>query len=68
MLYGVPSLSINGKISFAERNKRVVAFHSDDQPSRVLIFSSIGSTGLNLAIADVVILFVRFLINAVATN
>jgi len=68
MLYDIPSLSINGKISFAEQDKHVVAFYSDDQPSRVLIFSSIGSTGLNLAIVDVVILFVRFLINAVATN
>jgi len=52
MLYGVPSLSINGKISFVERDKCVVAFHSDDQPSHILVFSSIGSAGLNLAIAE----------------
>jgi len=68
MLYGIPSLSINGKISFAERDKHVVAFHSDDQPLHVLVFSSIGSAELNLAIADVIIFFVRSLINAVATN
>ncbi|KAF5347355.1 hypothetical protein D9756_010004 [Leucocoprinus leucothites] len=51
------SLSINGKIPFVERDKRVKEFYDDGNPNRVLVFSSVGSAGLNLAIADVVIFF-----------
>ncbi|KAF9442094.1 P-loop containing nucleoside triphosphate hydrolase protein [Macrolepiota fuliginosa MF-IS2] len=56
-LYGVKSLAINGKISFDQRDKRVKELYSDRNPARVLIFSSVGSAGLNLAIADIVIFF-----------
>ena len=56
-LYGVPSLAINGKVTFEQRHKKVKEFHEDDK-ARVLIFSNVGAAGLNLAIADVVIFFV----------
>jgi hypothetical protein len=57
-LYGIESLSINGAIPFKQRDMLVEEFvHKPDSP-RVLIFSSIGSAGLNLPIADVVIFFV----------
>ncbi|KXN84276.1 SWI/SNF-like matrix-associated actin-dependent regulator [Leucoagaricus sp. SymC.cos] len=56
-LYSVESLAINGKISFDQRDKRVKQFHKEDSKARVLVFSSIGSAGLNLSIADIVIFF-----------
>ncbi|KAF8054476.1 P-loop containing nucleoside triphosphate hydrolase protein [Lyophyllum atratum] len=56
-LHGVPSLTLNGKMSVEQRNKHVRDFYNDAHPARVLIFSSVGSAGLNLAIADVVIFF-----------
>jgi superfamily II DNA/RNA helicase len=57
-LYGVDSLSINGSISFDKRDAIIQEFYRHDGP-RVLIFSRVGSSGLNLANADCVILFVR---------
>lgn len=57
-LYGVLSLVIHGKTPIDQRDKRVKELYSDKNPTRVLIFSSVGSAGLNLAIADVVIFFV----------
>jgi hypothetical protein len=51
-------LAINGKISFEKRDNIVKDFYDDRHPGRVLIFSSVGSAGLNLSIADVVIFFV----------
>ncbi|KAJ3557756.1 hypothetical protein NP233_g11663 [Leucocoprinus birnbaumii] len=56
-LYGVESLAISGKNSLRERDDCVKHLYDDSHPARVLIFSSVGSAGLNLAIADVVILF-----------
>lgn len=56
-LYQTDSLAIDGSMSFDKRNKIIAKFHSPNSP-RVLIFSSVGSAGLNLAIADVVIFFV----------
>ncbi|KAF9447919.1 hypothetical protein P691DRAFT_670489 [Macrolepiota fuliginosa MF-IS2] len=56
-LYGIKSLAISGKIPFSERDKRVKALYDDTNPARVLIFSSVGSAGLNLSISDVVIFF-----------
>ncbi|KAF5359465.1 hypothetical protein D9756_003663 [Leucocoprinus leucothites] len=56
-LYGVKNIAISGKIQFKQRDKRIKQFYDDSDPARVLIFSSVGSAGLNLAIADVVILF-----------
>ncbi|KAJ3566666.1 hypothetical protein NP233_g6855 [Leucocoprinus birnbaumii] len=54
-LHGIPSLAINGNISLEERDRRVKQLYDDNNDFRVLIFSSVGSVGLNLAIADVVI-------------
>ncbi|KAF5347354.1 hypothetical protein D9756_010005 [Leucocoprinus leucothites] len=56
-LYGVKTLAINGKISLEERDKRVKRLYDANDDSRVLIFSSVGSAGLNLAAADIVIFF-----------
>uniref|UniRef100_A0A0W0GC69 Uncharacterized protein n=1 Tax=Moniliophthora roreri TaxID=221103 RepID=A0A0W0GC69_MONRR len=55
-LYGVQSLSLDGKLALAKRDAIVAQFHQPNNP-RVLIFSSVGTTGLNLCIADVVIFF-----------
>jgi hypothetical protein len=57
-LYGVVSLFIDGNMSFEKRNGVVSRFHEPDAP-RVLIFSSVGSAGLNLSLAHVVIFLVR---------
>ncbi|KAJ3563513.1 hypothetical protein NP233_g8897 [Leucocoprinus birnbaumii] len=56
-LYGVPSLTINGQMTFQQRDQCIKKFHDPKNEERVLIFSSVGSAGLNLAIADVVIFF-----------
>jgi len=45
-------------MSFDKRDKTVKDFYNDEHPARVLIFSSVGSAGLNLAIADIMIFFV----------
>jgi len=41
-------------MSFEKRDQTVQEFYKEDGP-RVLIFSSVGSAGLNLSIADIVI-------------
>lgn len=51
------SLSINGSVSFEKRDKIVKKFVSPDS-AQVLIFLSVGAAGLNLSVADVVIMFV----------
>ncbi|KAF8074473.1 P-loop containing nucleoside triphosphate hydrolase protein [Lyophyllum atratum] len=56
-LHGIESLALNGKTSIENRNKHVRNLYDDKHPARVLIFSSVGSAGLNLAIADVLIFF-----------
>ena len=57
ILYGIDSLAIDGSMSYEKRDKVVAEFHTPGSP-RVFIFSSVGSAGLNLSIADVVIFFV----------
>ncbi len=57
-LYGVDSLFIDGNMSFEKRNRVVSCFHEPNAP-RVLIFSSVGSAGLNLSLAHIVIFLVR---------
>jgi SNF2 family DNA or RNA helicase len=47
-------------MSFDKRTETVAKFYQPDS-ARVLIFSSVGSAGLNLSIADVVIFFVSVL-------
>jgi TATA-binding protein-associated factor len=56
-LYGVRALFIDGRMSFDVRNKIVLEFHKEEAP-RVLIFSSVGSAGLNLSIANTIIFMV----------
>lgn len=56
-LYGVDSLAIDGSMSFEKRDKVVAQFHAENS-ARVLIFSSVGSAGLNLSIASIVLFFV----------
>ncbi|KAJ3564613.1 hypothetical protein NP233_g8186 [Leucocoprinus birnbaumii] len=56
-LYRLDSLVINGKHTFKQRDQTIKKFYDDKHPARILVFSSVGSAGLNLAIADVVILF-----------
>ncbi|KXN81008.1 Nuclear protein STH1/NPS1 [Leucoagaricus sp. SymC.cos] len=56
-LYGVESYAINGGVSFEQRDKFVNAFKKEASTACVLILSSVGSAGLNLSIADIVIFF-----------
>jgi SNF2 family DNA or RNA helicase len=56
-LYGIDCLSIDGSMLFEKRAKIVALFQTENGP-RVLIFSSVGSAGLNLTIACKVFLFV----------
>ncbi|KAJ3885134.1 P-loop containing nucleoside triphosphate hydrolase protein [Lentinula edodes] len=55
-IYGVQCFTIDGNDSFDKRANVVAAFQQDGGP-RVLIFSSVGTVGLNLSIADVVVFF-----------
>ena len=58
-LYGVVPFIINGAMKIKDRDNAVQRFiHSNDPDRRVLLFSSVGAAGLNLACADTVILFV----------
>ncbi len=59
MLYGVTPFIINGDMRTKDRDEAVQEFiHTKDPARRVLLFSSVGAAGLNLACADTVILFV----------
>lgn len=60
-LYGIDSLWIDGGMSYEKRNKVVTNFHTPGNP-RVSISPSVGSAGLNLSIADIVISFVSELV------
>jgi SNF2 family DNA or RNA helicase len=57
-LYGIKYVHIDGEMSFEERAKIVRRFCTDPE-IRVLIFSSVGTVGLNLSIAHIVIFVVR---------
>ncbi|TFK62822.1 hypothetical protein BDN72DRAFT_776663 [Pluteus cervinus] len=52
-LYGIKYLHIEGEMTFEER-ARVVQQFCDDDDFRVLIFSSVGTVGLNLARACII--------------
>jgi TATA-binding protein-associated factor len=54
------SLAIDGNMSFEKRERVLTEFCKPGGP-RILIISKIGSAGLNLSIADVVIFFVNVL-------
>jgi SNF2 family DNA or RNA helicase len=56
---GIIPFVINGSMKMKDRDETVQAFVSSADPDRrVLLFSSVGAAGLNLACADVVILYV----------
>ncbi len=58
-LYGIVPFVLNGSMKIKDRDDKVQKFiHSHDPNRRVLLFSSVGAAGLNLACADTVILFV----------
>ena len=50
-------MAINGTQTIEERDRTVMAFQNDKK-CRVLLLSNVGSVGLNLTAATVVILFV----------
>ncbi|KAG6871431.1 hypothetical protein C0993_003296, partial [Termitomyces sp. T159_Od127] len=52
-LYGVDSVAINGTIKVSSRDKLIQKFHGDAHPVRTLIFSTVGSAGVNLSKADI---------------
>ncbi|TFK60422.1 P-loop containing nucleoside triphosphate hydrolase protein [Pluteus cervinus] len=55
---GVQSFLISGKLSPKARDAAIQDFiHSTDPEKRILLFSSVGSTGLNLACAVYIIVF-----------
>jgi hypothetical protein len=59
-VHGVDPYIINGTLNAEARAHEVDRFiHSSEESRRVLLFSSVGAAGLNLACADVVILYVR---------
>lgn len=53
-LYNVPFLWLDGQIPCEKRNAIVRQLYTDGNP-RLLVFSSVGSSGVNMAIADVMI-------------
>ena len=50
---------MDGKMAYPVRDKVIAQFHNPASPERVLIFSSVGNAGVNLANADLIIFFVR---------
>ncbi|KAF8869441.1 P-loop containing nucleoside triphosphate hydrolase protein [Infundibulicybe gibba] len=54
-LYGIECCYMDGKMRPARRREMVEKFHMPNGP-RVLIFSSVGTAGLNLSVADTIIL------------
>ncbi|KAF8889787.1 P-loop containing nucleoside triphosphate hydrolase protein [Infundibulicybe gibba] len=54
-LYGVECCYIDGQLTLRRRREVVEKFHSPGGP-RVMIFSSVGTAGLNLSIADTIVL------------
>lgn len=60
-VHGINPYIINGGIGPKKRDQAVQDFiQGIDVNRRVLLFSSVGAAGLNLACADVVILYVQF--------
>ena len=56
---GVKTHVLNGTLKREERDQVIDDFvNGDDPEKRVLLFSSVGSVGLNLTCADVVIMLV----------
>jgi SNF2 family DNA or RNA helicase len=66
-LYGVRHEHIDGRMTFQQRASVVKKFCANPD-IRVLIMSSVGSVGLNLTVASVIIFLVRFLLSHSALN
>lgn len=64
-LYGAQALAINGSMSYDQR-ARIVERFKQDAACRILIFTKVGTVGLNLTVADTIILLVRFTGHALA--
>jgi SNF2 family DNA or RNA helicase len=56
-LYKIPHLHIDGRTSFDGRAK-IIAKFVEDPSIRVLFFTSVGSVGLNLSVANIIIFLV----------
>jgi TATA-binding protein-associated factor len=56
-MYHVPAVAINGSMTYDQRAKVVNLFKTDPD-CRVLVFSKVGTVGLNLTEADTIILLV----------
>ena len=57
-LYSIKHLSIDGRTTFQQRAKIVQTF-CKDSAYRVLILSLVGSNGLNLMVANIIIFLVK---------
>ncbi|KAG0693276.1 hypothetical protein DFH29DRAFT_1007449 [Suillus ampliporus] len=55
-LYNIHAMTLNGGHTVDERNEIVRKFNTDPA-ARVLLFSNVGAVGLNLTVANIVILF-----------
>ena len=56
-LHGIKCLQLNGTMTTAQRTLAVEQFNKDSE-ARVLLMSTVGSIGLNLTVANIVICFV----------
>jgi SNF2 family DNA or RNA helicase len=66
-LYGIKAVAINGSLTY-ERRARVVESFKEDAKIQVLIFSKVGSVGLNLTVADVLIFLVNHSLQFLSTK
>ena len=64
-LYGIKTLAVNGAMSYEKRAAVIKSFR-ETSSHRVLILSSVGGTGINLAFCRVIIFLVRRLTFLVA--
>jgi SNF2 family DNA or RNA helicase len=56
--HGIAVLVFDGKTNFENRN-RVIEEFTTSQNARVLLFSKVGTVGINLVCADILIYLVR---------
>ena len=57
-LYGIRTLLVNGSMSYEKRASIIKSFR-ENSTHRVLVLSSVGTTGINLAFCRVIIFLVR---------
>jgi SNF2 family DNA or RNA helicase len=60
-LHKIPFLWLDGDVPWEKREQIIRKLYMDGNP-RLLIFSSVGATGVNMAIADIMIHVVRVLL------